>query len=76
METKLKEHLWEYIIAYNPELMYSLMENYSVAIYLTEKIKSIQPQLHFWRKIGYPEPSVFLLGMGVLTSDLRDFDFN
>jgi|SRR5690606_11444424 len=75
METKLKEHYWKFITEHNPELMFSLQENYSVTSYLNEKIKCIQPKLQNWRTIGYPESSIFLLAMEILTTDLKPSRF-
>src|SRR5699024_1854473 len=46
-------------------------ENYAVSPYLKEKINSIQPLLKSWRKSGYPEDSINLLAMELLTSDLK-----
>lgn len=76
MESQLKEQLWKFIIQHNPELMFSLQENYAVNPYLNEKISSIQPQLKSWKKIGYPETSIYLLAMEVLTSDLKPSRFH
>jgi len=75
MEKQLNERLWKFITEHNPELMFSLQENYSMTPYLAEKIKSIQPQLKAWKQIGYPESSIFLLAMEVLTSELKPSRF-
>ena len=76
MESQLKERLWKFIIEQNPELMFSLQENYAVEPYLNEKINSIKPQLVNWKRIGYPESSIDLLAMEVLTSDLKPSRFH
>lgn len=75
MELQLKERLWKYIIKQNPELMFSLQEDYAAVPYINEKINSIKSQLKTWEKIGYPEPSIHLLAMEVLTSDLKPSRF-
>ena len=39
MEKQLKERLWKFINEHNPELMFSLQENYSLTPYLTDAIR-------------------------------------
>lgn len=39
----LKEKLWAYIVHNNPDLMFSLQEDYSVTRYLDEKVKAVMP---------------------------------
>ncbi len=76
MKSQLKELLWKYITEHNPELMFSLQENYAVHPYLNEKINSILPQLKSWKKIGYPDPAICILGLEVLTLDLKPSRFH
>lgn len=43
MQNMLKEKLWAYIVHHNPELMFSLQEEYSVTRYLEEKVREVMP---------------------------------
>lgn len=45
MQAKLKEKLWAYIVQNNPELMFSLQEDYTVSRYLEEKVDGIMPMV-------------------------------
>lgn len=76
MKTTLKEKLWDYIIENNPELMFSLQEDYSVQQYLDDKISAISPQLEQWKEEGLPPYIIEEQAMLRLTADLRPSRFH
>ncbi|OOV20483.1 hypothetical protein [Flavobacterium sp. LM4] len=55
MEELLKEKLWFYIIHNNPDLMFTLQEDYSVLDYLNEKINSVKSILNDMLSDGTPK---------------------
>lgn len=69
MQQQLLEKLWAYIAEFNPELMFSLQENYSVRSYLEAKVKSVEWLLESLH--GIPEHLITELCMNELTADLK-----
>ncbi|RNL88476.1 DUF1896 family protein [Sinomicrobium pectinilyticum] len=76
MEQSLKERLWAYIIENNPDLMFSLQEEYSVQQYLDQKMDTLRPQLLQWQKEQLPLYIIKEQAIRELTSDLRPSRFH
>ncbi|MDX6188651.1 DUF1896 family protein [Flavobacterium sp. Fl-318] len=75
MEELLKEKLWFYIIHNNPDLMFTLQEDYSVLDYLNEKISSVKSILDDMLSDGTPQYIIEEICLNVLTEDLRPSRF-
>ncbi|MBC9795363.1 DUF1896 family protein [Sinomicrobium weinanense] len=76
MKEKLIEKLWDYIIENNPELMFSLQEDYSVRKYLDHKIGTLNDQLEQWQEQGLPNETLEELALQELTKDLKPSRFH
>lgn len=76
MEDTLKEKLWAFIAENNPDLMFSLQEDYSVLKYLNGKINALLPQLEQWKKDKVPEYIMEDMAMRELTADLKPSKFH
>jgi len=75
MEDLLKEKLWFYIIHNNPDLMFTLQEDYSVLDYLNEKISSVKSILNDMLSDGTPQYIIEEICLNVLTEDLKPSRF-
>ncbi|MEL1254060.1 DUF1896 family protein [Flavobacterium sp. DGU38] len=75
MEDLLKEKLWFYIIHNNPDLMFTLQENYSVLDYLNEKISSVKSILDDMLSDGTPKYIIEEICLNLLTEDLKPSRF-
>ncbi|OXG09665.1 hypothetical protein BC749_11134 [Flavobacterium araucananum] len=75
MEDILKEKLWFYIIHNNPDLMFTLQEDYSVSDYLNEKISSVKSILDDMLSDGTPQYIIEEICLNVLTEDLKPSQF-
>ena len=75
MEDLLKEKLWFYIIHNNPDLMFTLQEDYSVLDYLNEKISSVKSILDEMLSDGTPKYIIEEICLNVLTEDLKPSRF-
>lgn len=75
MEELLKEKLWFYIIHNNPDLMFTLQEDYSVLDYLNEKINGIKSILDDMLSDGTPKYIIEEICLNVLTEDLKPSRF-
>ncbi|RUT68510.1 hypothetical protein D0817_20490 [Flavobacterium cupreum] len=75
MEDLLKEKLWLYIIHNNPDLMFTLQEDYSVLDYLNEKIISVKSILDDMLSDGTPKYIIEEICLNVLTEDLKPSRF-
>jgi hypothetical protein len=75
MEELLKEKLWFYIIHNNPDLMFTLQEDYSVLDYLNEKINSVKSILNDMLSDGTPKYIIEEICLNVLTEDLKPSRF-
>lgn len=75
MEDLLKEKLWFYIIHNNPDLMFTLQEDYSVLDYLNEKISSVKSLLDDMLSDGTPKYIIEEICLNVLTEDLKPSRF-
>ena len=71
MQSMLKEKLWTYIVHNNPDLMFSLQEDYSVTRYLEEKVNAIMPTAGQLLTEGKPLYAVEELCLERLTEDLK-----
>lgn len=71
MEIYLRETFWQFIVEHNPELMFSLQEDYSVMSYLDCKMASIQPMLEGLKMSGQPRYAIIDQCMETLTEDLK-----
>ncbi|MFH7017385.1 DUF1896 family protein [Flavobacterium sp. FlaQc-47] len=75
MEDLLKEKLWFYIIHNNPDLMFTLQEDYSVLDYLNEKISSVKSILDDMLSDDTPQYIIEEICLNVLTEDLKPSRF-
>lgn len=75
MEELLKEKLWFYIIHNNPDLMFTLQEDYSVLDYLNEKIDGVKSILEDMLSDGTPQYIIEEICLNVLTEDLKPSRF-
>jgi len=76
MENQLKEMLWKYVLENNPELMFSLQDNYAVGHYLDNKVASIKKEIEDWTEKGYPKGVIEILSLELLTKDLKPSRFH
>ncbi|WP_268223496.1 DUF1896 family protein [Sinomicrobium oceani] len=76
MEQLLKEKLWAYIIENNPELMFSLQEDYSVRKYLDDKVTALRSQFEQWKAEDLPPYIMEEQALQELTKDLRPSRFH
>lgn len=75
MEELLKEKLWFYIIHNNPDLMFTLQEDYSVLDYLNEKISSVKSILDDMLSDDTPQYIIEEICLNLLTEDLKPSRF-
>jgi hypothetical protein len=75
MEDLLKEKLWFYIIHNNPDLMFTLQEDYSVLDYLNKKIDGVKSILDDMLSDGTPKYIIEEICLNVLTEDLKPSRF-
>jgi hypothetical protein len=75
MEDLLKEKLWFYIIHNNPDLMFTLQEDYSVLDYLNKKTDGIKSILEDMLSDGTPKYIIEEICLNVLTEDLKPSRF-
>lgn len=71
MQTLLKEKLWAYIVHHNPELMFSLQEDYSVMNYLDEKVAAVLPTAAQLLTENKPAYIVEELCLNEMTAELK-----
>lgn len=75
MEDILKEKLWFYIIHNNPDLMFTLQEEYNVLGYLNEKVNGVKSILEDMLSEGTPQYIIEEICLNVLTEDLKPSRF-
>ena len=75
MENILKEKLWFYIIHNNPDLMFTLQEEYTVTDYLNEKVNAIKSIMEDMLSEGTPQYIIEEICLNVLTEDLKPSRF-
>ena len=75
MEDLLKEKLWFYIIHNNPELMFTLQEEYNALSYLNEKVNGVKSILEDMLSEGTPQYIIEEICLNVLTEDLKPSRF-
>lgn len=75
MQNMLKEKLWAYIVTHNPELMFSLQEDYSVTRYLEEKVKAVMPTAERLLSENRPLYVIEELCVNEMTEELRPSKF-
>ena len=71
MEDILKEKLWFYIIHNNPDLMFTLQEEYNVLGYLNEKVNGVKSILEDMLSEGTPQYIIEEICLNVLIEDLK-----
>jgi hypothetical protein len=76
MHQQLKEKLWAYIVQNNPELMFTLQEDYSVTQYLEDRISEVMPTALKLLAEDKPGYAIIELCMEELTTPLRPSKFN
>jgi hypothetical protein len=75
MEDILKEKLWFYIIHNNPDLMFTLQEEYSVTDYLNKKVNGVKSIMEDMLSEGTPQYIIEEICLNVLTEDLKPSRF-
>lgn len=75
MDDILKEKLWFYIIHNNPELMFTLQEEYNALSYLNEKVNDVKSILEDMLSEGTPQYIIEEICLNVLTEDLKPSRF-
>jgi hypothetical protein len=75
MENMLKEKLWFYIIHNNPDLMFTLQEEYTVTDYLNEKVNGVKSIMEDMLSEGTPQYIIEEICLNVLTEDLKPSRF-
>ena len=76
MKDLLKEKLWDYVLRNNPDLMFTLQENYSVSHYLNEKVNGIQSLIADLQAEGTSPFIIEEVCLHELTEDLKPSRFN
>jgi hypothetical protein len=71
MQSMLTEKLWTYIVHNNPDLMFSLQENYSVTRYLEEKVNAVMPMATQLLGEGRPQYVIEELCLNAMTEELK-----
>ena len=75
MDDILKEKLWFYIIHNNPELMFTLQEEYNALSYLNEKVNGVKSILEDMLSEGTPQYIIEEICLNVLIEDLKPSRF-
>ncbi|MFV8353557.1 DUF1896 family protein [Flavobacterium sp. XS2P14] len=75
MEDILKEKLWFYIIHNNPDLMFTLQEEYNVLGYLNEKVNGVKSIIEDMLSEGTPQYIIEEICLNVLIEDLKPSRF-
>lgn len=75
MQMILKEKLWAYIVHNNPDLLFKLQEEYSVAQYLEEKVSNVMPILIRLLSEERPQYVIEELCLNAMTEELRPSRF-
>jgi hypothetical protein len=75
MENIIKEKLWHYIIHNNPDLMFTLQEEYGVSDYLNEKMNGVKSLIEDMLSEGTPQYIIEEICLNVLTEDLKPSRF-
>lgn len=71
MQSMLKEKLWAYTVHNNPDLMFSLQEDYSVTRYLEEKVNAVMPMVDQLLGEGRPPYIIEELCLNAMTEELK-----
>lgn len=71
MKSILTEKLWAYIAHNNPDLMFSLQEDYSVTRYLEEKVNAVMPMVSQLLDEGKPQYIIEELCLNTMTHELK-----
>lgn len=71
MQSMLTEKLWAYIVHNNPDLMFSLQEDYSVSRYLEEKVSTVMPMVAQLTDEGKPPYIIEELCLNTMTEELK-----
>ncbi len=71
MQSRLTEKLWAYIVHNNPDLMFSLQEDYSVTRYLEEKVNAVIPLVEQLLGEGRPPYTIEELCLSAMTEGLK-----
>lgn len=75
MQHILREKLWAYVVAHNPELMLSLQEEFSVTAYLTEKVNNVMPLIETMRAEQTPQLIIEETCLEEMTTELKPSRF-
>lgn len=75
MDDILKEKLWFYIIHNNPELMFTLQEEYNALSYLNKKVNGVKSILEDMLSEDTPQYIIEEICLNVLTEDLKPSRF-
>lgn len=75
MEHILREKLWAYVVAHNPELMLGLQEEFSVTAYLTEKVNNVMPLIEAMRAEQKPHFIIEETCLAEMTAELKPSRF-
>ncbi|MFC6100796.1 hypothetical protein [Olivibacter domesticus] len=76
MKKQIIELFWDYIVEYNPEVMFNLQENYSVRKYLDDKVEGIMPMVASYAQQGMQESEIRRICLQELTRELRPSRFH
>ena len=71
MQSMLMQKLWTYIVHNNPNLMFSLQEDYSVTRYLEEKVNAVLPMVEQLLGEGRPPYVIEELCLNAMTEKLQ-----
>jgi macrodomain Ter protein organizer (MatP/YcbG family) len=71
MQSMLTEKLWAYIVHNNPDLMFSLQEDFSVTRYLEEKVNAVMPLVEQLLGEGKPPYTIEELCLNAMTEELK-----
>lgn len=76
MHQQLKEKLWAYIVHNNPELMFTLQEDYNVTRYLEDRVSDVMPTVLKLLEENKPGYVILELCMQELTAPLKPSRYN
>lgn len=71
MQSMLMDKLWAFIVHNNPDLMFSLQEDYSVTRYLEEKVSAVMPMVTQLLGEGKPLYIIEELCLNAMTEELK-----